>query len=82
MSNKDLKHNKNVAGAFYCTDPSDSNGEGCISCGLCYGSAGNFFKSDDDGSAYVAKQPTTDSERAECQSAMDNCPVSAIGNDG
>lgn len=33
MSNK---KEKNVKGKWYCTDPDDSEGEGCISCGLCY----------------------------------------------
>jgi len=82
MSNKDVKHSKNVAGKFYCTSPDDSTGEGCIACGVCYNGAADFFTDDESGSAFVKKQPANASDEALCQEQMDACPVSAIGNDG
>ncbi len=82
MSNPSLKNKKNVAGKFYCTSPEDSSGSGCIACGMCYGSAPEFFSEDDNGNAYVSKQPTSAEEVEACESALSSCPVSAIGNDG
>ncbi len=81
MAVKTEKNSKNSAGNWYCTSP-DSDDDGCIACGACYGSAEDFFAEDDDGNAYVLKQPTTDEEIAECQDALDSCPADAIGNDG
>ena len=43
MANKEEKHKDNIPGPWFCTDPDDSEGEGCIACGLCYGSAPEFF---------------------------------------
>jgi len=81
MANRELKHKKNAPGKWYCTGPDDAN-EACIACGACFSSAPDFFASDEDGNAYVAKQPQTDDEISQCQDAMDACPVSSIGNDG
>ncbi len=80
MANKSEKHKNNVAGAWFCTDPDDSAGEGCIACGLCYGSAPEFFAEDEDGNAYVHRQPVSDDEIALCQEQLEDCPVSSIGN--
>ena len=82
MATIEAKHKDNIAGAWYCTDPDDDNGEGCIACGLCYGAAPEFFAEDDDGNAYVHAQPQTDDEIAICQEQLDDCPVSSIGSDG
>ena len=82
MANKDLKHPSNIAGAWYCTDAEDDGGEGCIACNVCYSGAPDFFKEDDDGNAYVYKQPTTDEEIALCQEQLEACPVESIGKDG
>jgi ferredoxin len=82
MANNQMKHGSNIEGAWYCTDPDDDNGEGCIACNVCYTGAPEFFAEDDDGNAYVKKQPTTDEEKELCQDQMDACPVASIGNDG
>ena len=82
MANIDAKHPDSITGAFYCTDPDDENGEGCIACGLCYGAAPEFFQEDDAGNAFVFKQPETDDEIALCQEQLEDCPVDSIGNDG
>ena len=58
--------------------------ENCIVCDACVLSAPNNFiiNDDDDGYAYVSKQPETEEEKEQCQEAMDACPVEAIGDDG
>ena len=76
MANVADKHKENVPGPFYVDTQ-------CINCDLCRQTAPDFFAANDDGGyAYVSKQPATDAERALCQQALDECPVSAIGNDG
>ncbi len=83
MIKKSLKkHVKNVPGAFYCTDPSDSTGHGCIACGVCYSGAPDFFKEDQYGNAYVHRQPETPSEIDLCLEQLDLCPVGSINNNG
>lgn len=82
MANPKQKHTENIAGLFYCTDPEDDEGEGCISCNACYGRAPQFFAESDDGSAYVWRQPETEEDKEICQEQLDNCPVNSIGNDG
>lgn len=82
MANSSQKHEKNVAGSWYCTDPDDDNGEGCIACNVCYNGAPEFFAEDEDGNAYVKKQPQTEEEIALCQEQLEECPVNSIGNDG
>ena len=37
---------------------------------------------DEDGHAYVQKQPKTEAELKRCQDALEACPVEAIGEDG
>ena len=37
---------------------------------------------DDEGHAFVMKQPESDADLEECQNALDACPVEAIGDDG
>ena len=59
MANKEMKHKDNTEGAWFCTDPDDDNGEGCIACNVCYTGAPDFFKEDEDGNAFVYKQPST-----------------------
>ena len=82
MANKNMKHKLNVPGAWFCTDPDDDNGEGCIACNVCYTGAPAFFKEDEDGNAYVCKQPTTAAEIELCQEQLEACPVASIGKDG
>lgn len=82
MANPNAKHEKNIAGPWYCTDPDDDGGEGCIACNVCYTGAEEFFAEDEDGNAYVIKQPTTPEEIELCQEQLEACPVASIGTDG
>ena len=82
MSNASGKHKSNIPGPWYCTDPEDDDGEGCIACNVCYTGADEFFASDDAGNAYVIKQPQTEDEIALCQEQLEACPVASIGTDG
>jgi len=67
---------ENVPGVWYV----DSQ---CIDCDVCRVTApGNFQRSDERGYSYVFRQPESAEESAQCQEAMDSCPVEAIGNDG
>ncbi len=67
---------ENVAGEFYV----DSQ---CIDCDVCRVTAPtNFQRNEDKGYSYVFRQPESAEENAQCQEAMDSCPVEAIGNDG
>ena len=43
---------------------------------------GFFVMNDADGHAYVALQPKNAKDTAECLSALEACPVEAIGSDG
>ena len=55
----------------------------CIDCDVCRVTApGNFQRSEDRAYSYVFRQPETAEESAQCQEAMDSCPVEAIGSDG
>ena len=42
----------------------------------------NFTRDEERGYSIVSKQPETPEEEAQCQEAMQNCPVEAIGDDG
>ncbi|WP_292470894.1 ferredoxin [Methanolobus sp.] len=76
MAMKENKLDENVDGDYYVDDD-------CIGCGLCVSSAPDNFKMrDDDNTAYVFKQPENENEKHACESALDECPVEAIGNDG
>jgi ferredoxin len=75
MSNKADRVPANVPGPWYV----DST---CIACAVCTGDApSNFAMADDGSSAYVFKQPSGP-EIAQAATAMGDCPVQAIGNDG
>jgi ferredoxin len=55
----------------------------CIDCDVCRVTAPvNFQRSEDRGYSYVFRQPELPDEEAQCQEAMDSCPVEAIGSDG
>lgn len=76
MADKKSKWDLNLPGKFYVDDQ-------CIACDACVMEAPNFFTmNDDDGHAYVKLQPKTSVEIEECLSAMEACPVEAIGSDG
>lgn len=55
----------------------------CILCSVCSDAAPNNFRmSDEEDHDICYKQPENKKELAECEEAMANCPVEAIGNDG
>lgn len=57
--------------------------QSCIACDACVLTAPkNFAMHEEDGHAYVSKQPETPEEIELCKEAMEGCPVEAIGNDG
>jgi ferredoxin len=37
---------------------------------------------EDEGHAYLSKQPANPQEEDQCREAMEGCPVEAIGSDG
>ena len=66
----------NVEGKYYV----DSS---CIDCDLCRQTAPeNFSRNEDAGYTYVSKQPENEQEEQNCEDAVEECPVEAIGNDG
>jgi len=76
MANKDDKYEDNAGGKFYVDTQ-------CIDCDVCRVTAPNNFKRNEEkGYSYVFKAVETTEEDAQCQEALDSCPVEAIGNDG
>lgn len=76
MADRTDKVESNVSGKYYV----DSN---CIDCDVCRETAPeNFMANEDEGYSYVFKQPENEEEEAQCQEAMESCPVEAIGDDG
>ena len=76
MANKDDKQADNIDGKYFVDTE-------CIDCDVCRQTAPDYFKAnEDDGYSYVFKQPETDEGMAECEEALEACPVEAIGNDG
>jgi ferredoxin len=76
MADRKDRVQENAPGKYYV----DSQ---CIDCDVCRVTApGNFQRNEDRGYSYVSRQPESPEEDAQCQEAMDSCPVEAIGNDG
>ncbi len=76
MADKRNKWSQNTEGQFYVDDQ-------CIACDACVVEAPRFFvMNDSDGHAYVKLQPKNAKEIEECLSALEACPVEAIGSDG
>ncbi len=76
MPNKNKKYPENVTGKIYVD-------ESCIACDACVTAApGNFGMKEEDGHAFVKKQPQDQHEEDQVREAMEGCPVEAIGNDG
>lgn len=78
MADKEAKWSLNKEGEYYVDDQ-------CIACDACCVEAPEYFAmNDDDGHAYVTKQPVSDDKKAqeECENALACCPVGAIGDDG
>ena len=68
------KHPQNAPGKFCVT-------EDCLACENCQIAAPNNFRYDDNGATYVFKQPDNAAEEAQCQRALEDCPMEAIGSD-
>ena len=76
MADPDDRLPGNVPGKYYV----DSS---CIDCDVCRTTApDNFEANEDEGYSFVAKQPEDEEEEAQCQEAMESCPVETIGDDG
>jgi len=76
MANKDDKYSENAAGKFFVDTQ-------CIDCDVCRVTApNNFARQEDKGYSFESKHAATPEEEAQCQEAMDSCPVVAFGNDG
>lgn len=76
MADRDNKVPGSVEGKYYVDKE-------CIDCDLCRTTAeNNFAHNDKEKFSYVIKQPATPAEEAQCEEALESCPVNAIGNDG
>ena len=76
MAEKEKKWGDNTSGQFFVDDQ-------CIDCDACRTEAPkNFKRNDEHGYSFVYKQPETPEEAEACQTALDACPVEAIGKDG
>ena len=76
MPNKNKKYPENIPGKIYVD-------ESCIACDACVTAApGCFGMKEEDGHAFVKKQPQSPQEEDQVREAMEGCPVEAIGNDG
>jgi ferredoxin len=75
MADKSTKWKENSKGKVFVDQT-------CIACDACVLTAPkNFTMHEQDGHAYVSKQPSSAEEETACKEAMDGCPVEAIGND-
>lgn len=76
MADKKAKWPGNIPGPYYVDDQ-------CIACDACCVEAPGFFvMNDDEGHAFVVKQPKTKEDIEACENALAACPVDAIGRDG
>ena len=76
MADPDDKLPDQAPGKYYV----DSS---CIDCDVCRTTAPNNFEAnEDEGYSFVVKQPAGDEEEAQCEEALDSCPVESIGDDG
>ena len=75
MADKKEAWEENAPGKFFVDKT-------CIACDACVIAApGNFKMNEDDGHAFLSKQPGSASEEDQCREAMEGCPVEAIGDD-
>lgn len=63
---------QNTPGRFYVDRE-------CIDCDLCRTTAPDNFERSEEGYSYVARQPETPAQERDCQLALEDCPVEAIG---
>ncbi|HLD98771.1 MAG TPA: ferredoxin [Bdellovibrionota bacterium] len=75
MAEKSKKWPDNAPGPYFVDDQ-------CIDCDACRAEApDNFTRNDERGYSYVVKQPASPQEEAQCKSALEACPVEAIGKE-
>ena len=73
MADWSSKNSENIEGLFFVDDQ-------CIACDACVNEAPNFFKMNDiQGYAFVFFQPINPEEIELCNTALEICPVEAIG---
>jgi len=76
MADVTQKYSENAPGAYFVDNT-------CIACDACVLAASENFKmNEDDGHAYLSKQPDSLLEEERCKEAMAGCPVEAIGDFG
>jgi len=76
MADPDDKLPDQAPGKYYV----DSS---CIDCDVCRTTAPECFEAnEDEGYSYVKKQPEGEEELAQCEEAVESCPVESIGDDG
>ena len=76
MADKKNRYSENAVGKYFVDRE-------CIACDACIMTApDNFGMDENDGHAFVKKQPMTSEDENLCREAMEGCPVEAIGNDG
>jgi ferredoxin len=75
MADSTKKVRENVPGTFYVDVT-------CIDCDLCRETAPSCFTRHDSGRySYVYRQPAGPAEQVQCEAALAECPVEAIGRD-
>ncbi len=76
MADKNDKYDENKKGKYYVD-------RSCIACDACVTAApDNFGMDDEDGHAFITRQPKNEEEEDMCEEALESCPVEAIGDDG
>ncbi len=76
MADKGDQWQDNVPGKYFVDKT-------CIACdACCIAAPGNFKMHEEDGHAFLSKQPASPQEDDACKEAMEGCPVEAIGADG
>jgi ferredoxin len=76
MADKNSRFKENILGKYYVDDS-------CIACDACCVEAPKLFAmNDNDGHAFVMKQPVSPDDFVDAENARAACPVEAIGNDG
>ncbi|WP_413559848.1 ferredoxin [Bdellovibrio sp. HCB209] len=76
MADKGQKWSENKPGKVFVD-------QSCIACDACVLTAPkNFSMHEEDGHAFVSKQPESPEEAELVKEAIEGCPVEAIGNDG
>ena len=76
MAEIEDRYEDNVVGKYFVD-------EQCIDCDACREMApDNFKRNEEGGYSYVYKQPENAQEEEECKTALEGCPVDAIGDFG